>query len=53
MAEQTQEAWARWRALLAEQQQSGLSVVAFCRERGLRDGQFYDWKKRLRSVSAR
>ena len=52
MAEQTQEAWARWRALIAEQQQSGQSVAAFCRERSLRDGQFYDWKKRLRQAGA-
>ena len=39
---------ARWRALLAEQQASEQSVAAFCRERGLRDGPFYEWKKRLR-----
>jgi hypothetical protein len=52
MAEQTQEVWTRWRALLAEQQKSGQSVAAFCRERGLRDGQFYDWKKRLRRHEA-
>ena len=52
MAEQTQEAWARWRALIAEQQESGQSVAAFCRERGLRDGPFYEWKKRLRPPEA-
>ena len=52
MAEQTQEAWARWRALMVEQQQSGQNVAAFCRERGLRDSQFYDWKKRLRQAAA-
>ena len=27
-------------------------MAAFCRERGLRDGQFYDWKKRLRQHEA-
>ena len=53
MAEQTQEVWTRWRALLAEQQKSGQSVATFCRERGLRDGQFYDWKKRLRQHEAK
>ena len=52
MAQQTQEAGARWRALIAEQQESGQSVAAFCRTRGLRDGQFYDWKKRLRRHAA-
>ena len=43
---------ARWRGLIAEQQQSGQSVAAFCRERGLRDGPFYEWKKRLRPHEA-
>ena len=48
MGQPSEKFWARWRALLAEQQQSGQSVAAFCRERGLRDGPFYGWKKRLR-----
>jgi len=52
MAQPTQEAWARWRALIAEQQESGQSVAALCRARGLRDGQFYGWKKRLRQHEA-
>lgn len=43
---------ARWRSLIAEQQASGQSVAAFCRERGLRDGPFYEWKKRLRPSEA-
>jgi hypothetical protein len=43
---------ARWRALIAEQQASGQSVAAFCRERGLRDGPFYEWKKRLQRAEA-
>ena len=38
----------KWRALVGEQEQSGQSVAAFCRERGLRSGQFFAWKKRLR-----
>jgi hypothetical protein len=38
----------RWRGLLTEQKTSGQSVAVFCRERGLREWQFYDWKKRLR-----
>ena len=28
-------------------EQSGQSVAAFCRERGLRVWHFFDWKKRL------
>jgi len=27
-------------------------VTAFCRERSLRDWQFYEWKKRLRNAEA-
>jgi len=42
--------WAKWRGLVAEQTQSGLGVAAFCRERELRSGQFFAWKKRLREA---
>src|SRR5260370_3500626 len=42
----------RWRGLVSEQGASGTSVAAFCRDRGLRDWQFYEWKKRLRSSVA-
>ena len=42
------ESWTKWRGLVSEQSQSGQSITAFCRERGLRDSLFYDWKKRLR-----
>lgn len=48
MGQPSEKIEARWRALIAEQQNSGQSVAAFCRERGLRDGPFYEWKKRLR-----
>jgi hypothetical protein len=41
------ELWAKWRALASEQSQSGQTVAAFCRDRGIRDSQFYDWKKRI------
>ena len=34
--------------LIAEQQTSRLSVVAFCRERGITEPSFYYWRKRLR-----
>ena len=44
--------WARWRDLLAEQKESGQSIAAFCRERGLGEWQFYEWKKRLRPAKA-
>ncbi len=46
------EAWAKWRGLVAEQNQSGQSIAAFCRERGLKSGQFFAWKKKLREAEA-
>ena len=49
MGQPSETVGARWRALLAEPQQSGQSAAAF-RERGLRDGPFYEWKKRLHSA---
>lgn len=36
-----------WSELIRQQQQSGLSVTAFCRERGFSDQTFYNWRKRL------
>ena len=42
----------RWRAIVSEQVSSGKSVAAFCRERGLREWQLYEWKKRLRQSEA-
>jgi transposase-like protein len=38
----------KWRGLVSEQKQSGQNVAIFCREHGLREWQFYAWKKRLR-----
>jgi hypothetical protein len=52
MADNTEAAVARWRVLVSDQTASGKSVAAFCRERGLRDWQFYDWKKRLCRAAA-
>ena len=43
---------ARWRGLVSEQVGSGKSVAAFCRDRGLREWQLYEWKKRLRPSEA-
>jgi hypothetical protein len=43
---------ARWRALLAEQKESGQSIAAFCREQTLPVWQFYEWRKRLRPAEA-
>ena len=46
------EAWTEWGGLVSEQSQSGQSVAAFCRERGLRAWYFNEWKKRLRESEA-
>lgn len=42
------EQWPKWRGLVSEQTASGQSVAVFCRERGIREWQLYEWKKRLR-----
>jgi hypothetical protein len=38
----------QWAERIAEQGRSGLSVKQFCKERGLTEGSFYAWRKRLR-----
>ncbi len=42
----------RWSGLISEQRESGETVEAFCRERGLTTSQFYTWRKRLRGSVA-
>src|SRR5216683_2800934 len=36
-----------WRRLIAQQQQSGISVRAFCQQQGTTEYSFYQWRKRL------
>jgi transposase-like protein len=36
-----------WRKLIAEQEASGQKARAFCRERGIGEHSFYQWRKRL------
>jgi len=43
---------AKWLGLLTEQEQSGLSGAAFCRERNLSIKSFGYWRKRLSEKSA-
>jgi hypothetical protein len=47
MNQRSERAWAKWRKLVSEQGQSGQSVAAFCRERGLPASYLFFWKKRL------
>src|SRR3954471_3117322 len=37
----------RWEELIRQHSQSKLSVNAFCREHGVSDQSFYNWRKRL------
>lgn len=50
MSERGAELWAKWRALVSEQQASGQSVAAFCHARGMTSSQMFAWKKRLREA---
>ncbi|HLG95875.1 MAG TPA: hypothetical protein VKX49_06150 [Bryobacteraceae bacterium] len=52
MKEQRKQSWAKWRDLISEQQQHGKSIAGLCGERGLREWQFHEWKKRLRETQA-
>jgi transposase-like protein len=36
-----------WRQQIAQQEQSGLSIRAFCREHRTSEHSFYQWRKRL------
>ena len=38
---------ATWQRLLAEQQASGLSIIAWCFQQDIPEHQFYYWRKRL------
>jgi len=39
-----------WRARIAEQEGSGMSVKGFCKGRSFAEHQFYYWRKRLRNA---
>jgi hypothetical protein len=43
-------AHALWRERIRRQVQSGLSIVQFCAQEGLRAKSFYAWKRRLQRV---
>lgn len=40
-----------WRQQVGQQESSGQSIRAFCRERGLKEHAFYGWRRRLRKQS--
>ena len=41
-----------WRHRIAEQENSGQSIRAYCRERELKEHAFYGWRGRLRKQNA-
>jgi hypothetical protein len=47
----SRQVWGKWRKLVREQEGSGESVAAFCRERKLCAPHFFAWKKRLREAA--
>ena len=40
-----------WQELIAQQEQSGLGVHAFCVQHGVTEASFYGWRKQLRGGS--
>lgn len=50
MNERREQERAKWRDLVAEQEQSGQSVAAFCRDRELAQTQVTYWKRRVRET---
>jgi ATP-dependent helicase YprA (DUF1998 family) len=51
MNQDREQAQAKWRDLVAEQEQSGQSVAAFCRDRELAQTQLTYWKRRVREAA--
>ena len=51
MNQRREQAWAKWRDLVAEQEQSGQSVAAFCRDRELAQSQLTYWRRRVREAA--
>jgi len=46
------ESESRWRRLIREQQQSGQTIVGFCRDHELTESAFHFWKRELRGRQA-
>jgi len=41
---------AHWEQVIGEQEGRGMTIAAFCRERGIAVGKFHWWKRRLREM---
>ncbi len=42
-----EERWRSWREVIRQQEQSGLSVAAFCREGQVAPASFFAWRRKL------
>src|ERR1700677_3914646 len=51
MNERREQALAKWRVLLGEQEQSGQSVAPFCQNPEMAQSQLIYWKRRLRKAA--
>lgn len=40
-----------WREVICRQQSSGVSIAQFCRQEGLAQASFYNWRKKLATDS--
>lgn len=40
-----------WAELISQQEQSGLTVHAFCEQHGVTEASFYGWRKQLRGTA--
>jgi transposase-like protein len=40
-----------WRQRVGEQEESGASIRAYCKQHGLAEHAFYSWRKQLRTAS--
>ena len=53
MGRRTGEAAAKWRGLIQRWRRSSLSVAEFCRQQGLAQASFFQWRKRLEDEAPR
>jgi hypothetical protein len=47
------QAWKKWHTLICEQVESGQTISAYCRQRGVNRQSFFAWKKRLSQDEAK
>ncbi len=53
MAKRRDETWAKWRAVVRQQANSGQSAAGFCRERGISVTHFFEWRRKLSEAESK